>query len=76
MISGEVYASPNAVLGLARDGSRRSDIRVAELLRTLGYPGFAKLAARNLSTGSEEVFISFSRKKFAKDLSESVPGIS
>ena len=44
-IDGEVWAGPNAVLALAREGYRRRDARPAgHWPRTLAYPGF--LAAR------------------------------
>lgn len=76
MISGEVHAGPNAVLALAREGYRWGDIHLGELGMTLGFPGFPKLAARNISTGVKEIQRSLSKKKFAKDLSWLVPGIT
>ena len=76
MISGEVHAGPNAVLALAREGYRWSDIHLGELGMTLGFSGFPKLAARNISTGVKEIQRSLSKKKFAKDLSRLVPGIT
>lgn len=76
MISGGVHAGPNAVLALAREGYKWSDISLGELGLTLGYPGFPKLAVRNLTTGLMETYRSFNKKKFAKDLALLVPGIS
>lgn len=76
MISGEVHAGPNAVLAFAREGYRWSDIQLGELSMTLGYSGFPKLAAKNMATGMRETYRSFNKKKFAKDLSRLVPGIT
>ena len=50
MIGGGVEAGPNAVLAFAREGYRRSQFNPGELLETLAYPGFWRLA-RPLSQG-------------------------
>lgn len=76
MISGSVHAGPNAVLALAREGYRWRDIRLQELIMTLNYSGFPKLAARNFATGLSEAYRSMNKSKFARDLSRLVPGIS
>ncbi len=53
-IDGEVWAGPNAVLALAREGYRRRDIDLRDLLGTLSYRGFLRLAGRHLRTGLAE----------------------
>jgi len=75
MIGGGVHAGPNAVLALAREGYSWQSINLRELWSTLSYPGFARLAAQNLSTGVQEVLRSLSPTLFARDLSKLVPGI-
>ena len=75
MIGGGVHAGPNAVLALAREGYTWGSINVRDVWSTLSYPGFARLASQNLSTGVEEVIRSISPNLFARDLSKLVPGI-
>ena len=75
MIGGGVHAGPNAVLALAREGYSWGAVNIRDIWATLSYPGFARLAAQNLSTGTQEVIRSLSRTLFARDLSKLVPGI-
>lgn len=75
MIGGGVHAGPNAVLALAREGYAWSSINIQDVWSSLSYPGFARLAARHLSTGIHEVVRSLSPALFARDLSRLVPGI-
>ncbi len=75
MIGGGVHAGPNAVLALAREGYSWGAINIRDVWSTLSYPGFARLAAQNLSTGVQEVIRSLSPTLFARDLSKLVPGI-
>ena len=75
MIGGGVHAGPNAVLALAREGYSWGAINLRDVWSTLSYPGFARLAAQNLSTGVQEVIRSLSPTLFARDLSKLVPGI-
>jgi (S)-2-hydroxyglutarate dehydrogenase len=75
MIGGGVHAGPNAVLAMAREGYSWSAINIGDVWSTLSYPGFARLAAQNLSTGIQEVIRSLSPSLFARDLSKLVPGV-
>jgi len=75
MIEGGVHAGPNAVLALAREGYSWGAINLRDVWSTLSYPGFARLAAQNFSTGVQEVIRSLSPALFARDLSKLVPGI-
>jgi L-2-hydroxyglutarate oxidase len=70
-----VHAGPNAVLAFAREGYRRTTIRPGELAATLAFPGFWKLARKNLRMGTAEMARSFSRKRFAASLQRMVPEI-
>ncbi|MFF2053433.1 L-2-hydroxyglutarate oxidase [Leifsonia sp. NPDC058194] len=74
-IDGGVHAGPNAVLALAREGYRWSDIRLGDAWDAATYPGFLRLARRNLGTGAAEVARSFSRTLFARSLARLVPAI-
>jgi L-2-hydroxyglutarate oxidase len=74
-IDGEVWAGPNAVLAFAREGYRRRDVRPRELLATLAYPGFVRLAARYLRTGLAEMWRDWWKPAFVRELQRYVPEI-
>ena len=76
MIDGSVHAGPNAVLALAREGYRWSQISPRDLLATVTFPGFLKFASGQIPTGAREVIRSFSRRRFARDLARLVPEIT
>lgn len=75
MIDGAVHAGPNAVLALAREGYKWSDINWSDLARTLTHPGFLRLASQNLATGIYEIRRSLSQRIFVRDLQRLVPDI-
>ena len=75
MINGAVHAGPNAVLALAREGYKWTHVNGKDLARTLAYPGFLRLASRNLAIGAYEVRRSLSRRLFVRDLQRLVPEI-
>ena len=75
MIEGGVECGPNAVLAFAREGYTKSDINVADLLETLTYPGFIKLAAKYWQTGMGERWRSFSKAAVVRALQHLVPDI-
>jgi L-2-hydroxyglutarate oxidase len=76
MLDGSVHAGPNAVMALAREGYRWTDINVADTASTLVYPGFLRLASRNVVTGAKEILRSFSQRLFADSLARLVPEVS
>src|SRR6185312_8168761 len=75
MIDGAVHAGPNAVLALSREGYRWSTVSPRDLFRTVTFPGFLRLASGNIRTGTQEIFRSFSKRRFARDLARLVPEI-
>ncbi|MFO8099596.1 MAG: L-2-hydroxyglutarate oxidase [Salinibacter sp.] len=75
MIDGGVECGPNAVLALAREGYRWSEIDGQELIETLAYSGFQKLAARYWRIGLGEMWRSASKKAFVGALQKLVPDI-
>lgn len=75
MIEGGVEAGPNAVLAFAREGYRKSDINMKELLETLLFPGFRKIAGKYWREGWEEFHRSFSKKAFTEALQRLIPEI-
>ncbi len=72
---GGVETGPNAVLGLAREGYKKTDIRLKDLAEVLSYPAFWRLAARNWRTGAGEVFRSLSKNAFVRGLQKLVPEV-
>ncbi len=70
-----VEAGPNAVLALKREGYRWTDVSPADLADTAAWPGFWRMARRNIGTGFDEILRSFNRRRFARDLQRLVPGI-
>lgn len=75
MIDGSVHAGPNAVLALAREGYTWSRVSLRDTASAVGYPGFLRLARRNVRTGAAEILRSLSRRRFARSLAELVPAI-
>lgn len=75
MINGEVEAGPNAVLGFKREGYKKTDINIKDLVEILGYTGFQHLAINHIKVGLEEMMRSFSKKKFVKGLQCLIPEI-
>lgn len=72
-VGGGVDVGPNAVLAFAREGYRRTDIRVRDLAETLSWPGFRSLARRNWRTGGREMLGSVSKRMFAAQARKFVP---
>ena len=75
MISGGVECGPNAVLALAREGYRKTDIDFGDMWDALGYVGFRRLAAKYWRMGLEEMWRSVSKRAFVRGLQRLVPEI-
>ena len=74
-ISGKVDAGPNAVLALAREGYRHSDISVRDLASSVAYPGFWRMAGRHWRNGLEEWHRSLSKPAFVRALQRLLPEV-
>jgi (S)-2-hydroxyglutarate dehydrogenase len=75
MIDGNVECGPSAVLALAREGYRKTDVDYSDLLETITYPGFVKLAARYWKMGAVEMWRSLNKRAFAAAARRLVPEI-
>jgi (S)-2-hydroxyglutarate dehydrogenase len=75
MMKGGVEAGPNAVLAFRREGYKKSQINLSELLETLAWPGFQKVAKKYWRTGLGEMHRSFSKAAFTKALQKLLPEI-
>jgi L-2-hydroxyglutarate oxidase LhgO len=74
-VSGELEVGPNAVLALAREGYRRSDVRWTDVRDVLTWPGAWRMAARHWRTGVREVRGSWSVRTYLRDAQRYVPAI-
>jgi L-2-hydroxyglutarate oxidase len=70
-----VECGPNAVLAFAREGYHKSDVNLRDLLETLTYGGFLRMAARHWRMGAGEMWRSLSKRAFVKALSRLIPEI-
>jgi L-2-hydroxyglutarate oxidase len=75
MIDQSVECGPNAVLAFAREGYHKTDVNVGDLVESLTYPGFLRLAARYWKTGVGEMWRSVSKSAFVKALQRLLPAI-
>ncbi len=75
MIRGGVEAGPNAVLAFAREGYRKSTIRVRDMVDALAFPGLWRFLRRYPTTSWHEVQRSFSRELFCAALQRLVPDL-
>ncbi len=73
MVSGAVECGPNAVLAYAREGYTKTHVNLPELVDSLTYPGFLRLAAKHWKAGLGEVWRSWSKAAFVKALQRLVP---
>lgn len=75
-LDGGVHAGPNAVLALAREGYRATDVSPRDVADELAWPGLWRLGAKNLVPGAQEVLRSVSRRRFAASLARLIPGVT
>ena len=75
MVDGSVHAGPNAVLALAREGYRKSDVHLRDVVDVLTFPGFWHLARRHAIAGSAEVARSLSKRLFLRSLRRMIPSL-
>jgi L-2-hydroxyglutarate oxidase len=76
MIDGAVECGPNAVLAFAREGYTKTTVRPGELVETLTWPGFRKVARKYWRTGLGEYQRSFSKRAFVRALQRLVPEVT
>src|SRR5579863_3548457 len=75
-ITGKVDAGPNAVLALAREGYRHTDINVRDLASSLAFAGFWRMARQHWRSGFGEWHRSLSKAAFVRALQRLLPEIS
>jgi L-2-hydroxyglutarate oxidase len=75
LIHGGIEAGPNAVLAFAREGYRKTDIRVADVWDALAFSGLWRFLLKHKRMGWEELRRSFSKRRFSESLQRLVPEI-
>ena len=75
LIHGGIEAGPNAVLALAREGYRKTDIHPREAAEILAFPGLWNFLRRYPSMVLDEGRRSLSKTLFAQSLQKLVPEI-
>ena len=75
VIGGGVHCGPNAVLALAREGYRKRDANLIDLLDTLTYSGFLRLSLKYWRIGATEMWRSISKRAFVKAVQRLVPDL-
>lgn len=75
MIHGGIEAGPNAVLAFAREGYRKTDLRVGDLWDALTFGGLWNFLGRHRRMSWEEIKRSFSKRLFCESLQRLVPEI-
>ncbi len=73
MIHGGVEAGPNAVLALKREGYRKSDISIPDMLTYGTFVGFWRMAFKYWKMSISETYRSFNKAAFVKALQRLVP---
>ena len=72
-INGDIWLGPNAVLAFAREGYSFTTINPADLIETLTYSGFIKLAGKYMSTGLGEMYRDVVQSAYVKALQRYIP---
>ncbi len=75
LIHGGIEAGPNAVLAFAREGYRKTDIKVGDLFDALSFPGLWRFLAKHRQMSWAEMKRSFSQRLFCESLQRLVPEI-
>ena len=74
-ITGRVDAGPNAVLALAREGYRHTDISLRDLASTAAFPGFWRMAGKHWRNALDEWHRSLSKPAFVRALQRLLPEV-
>ena len=75
LIEGGVEAGPNAVLAFAREGYRKSDVNVADLIDAVTFSGLWRFLQKHKRMCWAELCRSFSQRLFCESLQRLVPEV-
>lgn len=76
MIDGRITVGPNAVLGFAREGYPKGSVALGDVASMLGFPGFWKMARKNLKSGLTEFRNSISRAGYLEQCRKYCPSLT
>jgi (S)-2-hydroxyglutarate dehydrogenase len=72
---GAVWAGPNAVLALAREGYGRASFNGRSVAELVTFPGFWRMAARHWRMGIGEMWRDLAKGAFVRSLQDYVPAV-
>jgi len=72
-MNGDVWLGPNAVLAFAREGYNFTTINLRDLMESITYPGFIKLAGKFMGVGMGEMYRDVVRGAYVKALQRYIP---
>lgn len=75
-IDGSVEAGPNAVMAFAREGYGRWSFNMGDVLQSLSFAGFWKMALGHWKTGVGEQYRSLAKRRFLRSLQVLVPEVT
>ena len=75
MIDNSVECGPNAVLAFGREAYGKFDLNLKDLLESIFYPGFQKMAMKHWRMGWGEIWRSYNKGAFVKALQRLIPEI-
>lgn len=76
MALGGVECGPNAVFAFKREGYKKTSFDLRDTIETFDFPGFWKLAGKHWQMGLDEIYRSFSKSGFLKNLQKLIPSIT
>ena len=76
MALGGVECGPNAVFAFKREGYKKFSFDLKDTIETFDFPGFWKLSSKHWRMGLDEMYRSFSKKGFLKNLQKLIPSIT
>ena len=74
-MNGEVWAGPNAVISLAREGYSRTAFAPRDVADMASWPGTWRIVRRHWRMGCTELWRDWSREAYARDLALYVPEV-
>ena len=75
-IDGRITVGPNAVLGLSREGYRKTRVSMKDVADYARFPGMWKVARANVRTGAVEVKNSLSRRGYLAECRRYCPDLT
>ncbi|PHH45661.1 L-2-hydroxyglutarate oxidase [Pluralibacter gergoviae] len=76
MIDGSVTVGPNAVLAFKREGYRKRDISLSDMLEMFGYGGIRRVLQNNLRSGLGEMKNSLCKSGYLKLVQKYCPSLT